>query len=423
MNLAYYLNSAKIETRAYNADATTSYLQEHTLSYSEKFYRLDQAGNFSSPAFDAVHKEFEELLKNETPKVVGISVKSDMVCSAIKMATMARDILSDVKIVFGGTHFSAKQDTTLTSMADAILIGEGETVIVEMIQELLKTKGRHPCRIWNSCNRSEYDVNDYVDIEFRYLVDFQQKAVSKLSKLMISSSRGCPYNCAFCFKSIKCNNRVRYVVGDKVAGFVKKAYHNYGIKKFYFVDDTFGISNKQLNDFGIALDDLTQVIRWSCMSHVNVLTKEKLELLKSLGCSAIHLGVESGSQRILNMLNKNVLIDDILRCSERIHSCGIELRAFVLFGIPGETSQDLQETKLLLHQIVPEEIAAQVYVPYDGTLLFNELKSKSFIADIDWAKFIKANLNYGIQKAQKNSNKDIKGFFDFVDNWNSIHNK
>lgn len=155
------------------------------------------------------------------------------------------------------------------------------------------------------------------------------------------------------------------------------------------------------------------------MSHVRVLTEEKLAFLKELGCSAIHLGVESGSQRMLDLMQKNIQLPDVIRCADMIHQYGIELRAFILFGVPGETAVDLALTKQLLKRIRPDEVAAQVYVPYNNTSLYHLLRSEQMIEPITWSHFIKSHLQYGVVKQHVCDDPLIEDFFRFVDEWNS----
>jgi radical SAM superfamily enzyme YgiQ (UPF0313 family) len=268
-------------------------------------------------------------------------------------------------------------------------------------------------------SEKEADINEYFDLDFSYVIESQKHGISNLKKLMIASSRGCPFNCAFCFKSINCNNRIRYVEGINVASFIKKFYTENNIRKYYFVDDTFGIDDAQLNHFAEGVSSIKDTLQWSCMSHANILTEIKLQQLKSLGCNAIHLGVESGSQRMLDSLNKSVRISTIEKCSEVIHENGIELRAFVLFGLPDETADDMEKTRQLIERISPDEVAAQVYIPYNGTLLFNKLLAEKKIGEIDWTKFNKSHIFYGTEQQSVCDDIAIREFFEFVDTWNT----
>lgn len=417
MNLAHFLNEAGIVTKIYNGDATPDFQAGRGLLYSDKFYRSGAVNDTSTPLWKQTLKEIETLLMKERPKAIGISVKSDTVVSALTIIALIRRCDPEIKIFVGGAHFTSLLDKTFYGAADAIIVGEGEGIIVHAVKEIMKLPriGTN-CKIFESNNK--FDVNQYLDTDFDYLVDLQRNGIGKLTKLMIASSRGCPFNCAFCFKSIGNDCSVRYVDGRLIAKYIIKFCKTYGISKYYFVDDTFGINNQQLSEFAEAIAGYESAISWSCMSHVNVLTESKIKMLKELGCSAIHLGVESGSQRILNMMNKGIQIPDVIRCADLIHKYGIELRTFILFGIPGETPNDIKLTEELLKQIRPDEIAAQVYIPYNNTLLYNNLIKNQQIESIDWSKFIKSHIEYGIVKDHICKNPVIKNFFDFVDEWN-----
>lgn len=422
MNLSHYLNEAGITARIYNGDATSDFEIEKGLSYSDKFYRSDVVNDSSTPLWKRTLKEIEALLTEGRPKAVGVSVKSDTVVSALTIISSIRKYDPTIKILVGGTHFTSLLDDIFYRSADAIIVGEGEEVIVRAVKEIMQLSSNSTnCKIFKS--NSRFDVNQYVDVDFDYLVDSQMNGINKLTKLMVASSRGCPFQCAFCFKSIGSDCSVRYVSGRSIAEYMIKFYNTHGISKYYFVDDTFGISNQQLSEFAEAIRGYESIISWSCMSHVNVLKESKIKVLKELGCSAIHLGVESGSQRILDKMNKGTQITEVVHCASLIHKYGIELRTFILFGIPGETVGDLELTKELLKQIRPDEIAAQVYVPYNNTVMFNNLIKNRQIECIDWSRFTKSHIEYGIVKDHICKSPVIKNFFDFVDEWNILASK
>jgi radical SAM superfamily enzyme YgiQ (UPF0313 family) len=416
-NLAHYLKEYGIEAKVYNADATSDYSVEKTLTYSEKYYLSDMVNSENNPLWADILAEISEAVHDVQPDAVGISIKSDTVRSALRVISYIKSIVPGIKIFAGGAHFSAYNDNIFSSVADAIVVGEAENIIVDIVKNLGMASSNK--LVFQS--KFDYDVNAYFDLDFSLITDSQKNGLSKITKLMIASSRGCPFTCAFCFKSIESNNKVRFVEGKTVGNFIKKFYESHGIKKYYFVDDTFGINEKQLNEFVSSLGCIVNSIQWSCMSHARILTDEKVKLLKLSGCNAIHLGVESGSQRILNMLNKNILVEDIIRCADLLHSYEIDLRAFIIIGIPTETDDDLECTKELIERICPSEVAAQVYIPYNGTRLYNTLTKDGSIDSIDWLTFVKSSIDYGKVIKGKNKNKSIQRFFSFVDNWNAVH--
>lgn len=421
LGLARVLRSHGLSTYVYNADATVVPRNgQRVLTYSEKFYDSDVLGNDNTDRINMVVDEFTRVLREYRPAVVGISVKSDAVPVAIMTIDLVRRELPQARIMLGGPHFSAQIDPVLAKRADAICVGEGEAVVADLARILLDAPlGPEPI-IQSGAQHEPFDVNESATIDFDCLVDHQATAHHSLSKLMIASSRGCPFTCAFCSMGTK-NRSVRYMDGGRVGDMMKELRERLGVTKYYFVDDTFGLSNRQLDEFGESLGELRGTFRWSCMSHANVLTRQRVERLRGLGCDAIHLGVESGSQRMLDLLDKRVKVERLIQCADDIHHEGVDLRAFVMVGIPGETPRDLCDTRNLIERMQPSEVAAQVYVPYQGTALFNRLRGDGLIAPLDWTQFIKSHLHYGRQKPEKNSDASIRGFLEFADEWNSIH--
>ena len=126
MNLAHYLNEAGITTKVYNGDATPDFEVGKGLSYSDKFYRSGVVNDSSTLLWKQTLKEIEMLLMEGRPKVVGISVKSDTVVSALTIISLIRRCDPEIKIFVGGAHFTSLLDEVFYRTADAIIVGEGE---------------------------------------------------------------------------------------------------------------------------------------------------------------------------------------------------------------------------------------------------------------------------------------------------------
>lgn len=417
MSVAKSARARGMTVGVFNGDATVDHESELILPYSQRFYRAKTEELLASSEFDRVMYEWTETLLTHSPRAVGVSVKSEVVPFAIEMIKRAVATVHNVKIIVGGPHFNSRERPEFTELVDSVCVGEGEGFATDILRLVSGQVPEH--RVWSIAPGSPLPViEESLDLELDLIVPSQQRGVEKLSKLMLASSRGCPFSCGFCQMGFD-HGGVRYARGEAIANFMRRFLDERNISRYYFVDDTFGVSQSQLDEFEASLGELTGQVRWSCMSHTHVLRPSRIRQLKRLGCDVVHVGVESGSPRILRLMNKRVKPQELRECSDDIRGADIELRAFVMIGVPGETDEDLDLTRKLLASMDPGEIAAQVFVPYDGTMMTERLIAERVISRMSWTNYSRADLNYGIQGNASVVHPRIQEFFDFVDEWNS----
>lgn len=418
--LASILEEAGNHVIVYNADADYSSARDQLLSYSDRHFLTKHILDSNSITAN-IFNELQELVIDFKPDLVGISVKSDCVPIVIKIMDMIKDVCGTAKIILGGPHFSVDRECLYFEAADKIFIGEAEGQILNYVESICNNK-RHKRKSTVFASR-DFSLDNLPLLDLKFLPRFQLNNVDTINKQMLSASRGCPFTCYFCYKSIDVGGSVRYLTGARIVQNMLKLKNEYLISKFYIVDDTFGINQKQLSEMrdSIKFHDLD--IRWTCMSHVKVLNEQKIVLMKEMGCVAVHLGIESGSDRILKKIGKNVTVADIKRCVALLHKYKIEVRVFMIVGLPFENDEDLVASEDLMANIKPSEIAAQVYQPYPNTILYNQLLQDDTIIEINWPQFIRCNINYNLYKGQASSEVDarIEHFLHFADSWNTNH--
>ncbi len=418
LSIAAVLRKAGHDVSVYNADADYSG-HEHVLNYSDRFY-LTRSLMDDSDLSSQVFQEIVETIKGHEADVVGISVKSDSVPVVKKLIGIVNEIVPAAKIILGGSHFDVDPEPRYFSESDVIIRGEAEGIIVQAIESLGtgRRTGLTPLSAQGTIGLSSLET-----ISLNYLPRFQFERLSVQKKQLLSTSRGCPYRCSFCYMSIK-SAPPRFVAGDRVVEDMVALQNNHGISKFYIVDDTFGMQRRQLDEMYESLRRRQASFAWSCMSHVKVLDRATISLMKKMGCNAIHLGIESGSENMLSRLRKNVRVSEITKCAQMIHDHGIELRAFMMVGLPDETDSDIDQSVKLLTEIRPEEIAAQVYQPYPNTILWQEIEQRGANKQPDWLSFRRCRLNYDLFPGQEKAAIDrrIELFLNFADAWNQERN-
>jgi len=242
-------------------------------------------------------------------------------------------------LVLGGHGASATPEYILDKTgADVVVVGEGESVIVDIANH--DKKGivvGSPVRDLDSIPFPAwylFPMDVYTNAFMRIGMTSSDRS------LMIISSRGCVNNCSFCYRLQK-KLRMRSIAN--VVDEIKILYHGYGINYFEFGDDCFLIDEKRIEKFFCGLQDNNLDIKFWCASRVNDVTVDKLELLKKMGCCFINYGFESTDQDVLDLMGKNVTVEDNVNAARLTREMGILFGVNMLWGCPGDTVQTLRD--------------------------------------------------------------------------------
>jgi anaerobic magnesium-protoporphyrin IX monomethyl ester cyclase len=191
---------------------------------------------------------------------------------------------------------------------------------------------------------------------------------------LIQSARGCPYSCNYCVRSF--GKRLAYRTTEQIIEeiiFLKKTF---GIKSLRFIDDTFTVHAKRVIDICTKLIDLKIDIEWTCLSRVDTLTEEMIIWMKKSGCKRIYFGIESGSDKVLKYLNKNVNLKDALSTLHKCKAHGIETLGFFIVGAPVEEDEDFYASVNFAIEADFDYITASELIPYPGTDFYEAVKDE-----------------------------------------------
>ena len=436
--LASYLNSFGIPTKVYNADAEL-FENEKIISYEDKFYKSEAMFSCENKNKQLILHELESVLKSLQPKIIGISILTENMPVINAIIRVCRDYLSNVPIIVGGPHTIVSQNVINEICGwDYIIIGEAEDSLLKLVEVILGLSNTPALREINGLiykedgkiriNEGATMCKNLDDLPFSDLKDmysFNVEWKRKFKKVMISTSRGCPFKCTFCYMNAY-YKKIRYRSPENVIKEIKFNALSYDITKFYFVDDSFGVDKNFLYKLCELMTLLPFDIKWSCMTHEKLINEERLEIMKKAGCNAIHLGIESGSDKILKLLGKGTTVEKIEKKCRLISEMELKLQAFFMIGMPTETEKDIKKSMALLKKIEPYEAILQIYVPYPNTELYEYINEN--ICDIinfyDWNEFFKAKINYQIidRISPKRFDTLIEDFFNLVEDINEKNN-
>ncbi len=374
---------------------------------------LREAG-FDAALFDATltlpEEGFRAALEHHNPRVVAIC--EDSFNFLTKMCLKRnRDLTFSLARIAAERHIpvlvssSDASDRTAEYLArdlDVVVIGEVEHTLLEVTRRLLDSAGngireirglayrdpatgdvqytppRQPMKELEALPMAAWDL---VDVP-RYR-DAWMNAHGYFSLNMVSS-RGCPYHCNWCAKPIY-GQTYRFAPPEKVAEEMSYLKETFQPDHLWFADDIFALSPRWTARFADAVAGLGAQVPFKMQSRCDLMTEATVAALERAGCAEVWMGAESGSQKVLDAMDKGIRVDQIYAARELLRAHGIRTCLFLQFGYPGETWEDVQRTIRMVRETAPDDIGVSVSYPLPGTefyrLVAAELGSKQNWSD------------------------------------------
>lgn len=348
---------------------------------------------------------FKRRIERFNPDIVGFTATTIQINSAGYLAEIVKNINNKIYTVIGGVHTTILPERTLKEFPafDVAVCGEGIVTLPELLQQLpyrnlLSIKGiafRNdkdvivtPSREFSQdLDQWPYPAFDLLNLPRYSSYSFYNKSVIELPVFL---SIGCPFSCKYCFrlsgKTVRSRSPERAIEDIEIG--IKK----FGCRHFMFFDDTFGIDKNRYTSLMelMITSGINKQISWSCMSRVDIIDRDLLKLIKEAGCSLIYYGVESGSDKILESLGKDINTEKIINVFRMTRETGIKAGASFMIGVPGETRETLKETEDFIFSLKPDLLDLSVFQPYPGSWFYNEVISGKYnvrIKELRWEHF------------------------------------
>jgi anaerobic magnesium-protoporphyrin IX monomethyl ester cyclase len=305
------------------------------------------------------------LAPHDGSTVYGISSTTPQYPYARRIKDILRQQNPEAKIVIGGAHASSVPERCRNDGFDVVVVGEGEGAILQIVHD-------HEARCsTDPILRLPY-IKDLDSFPFpaRHLIDIHSYAydVGGGKGTTLITTRGCPYACAFCSKDVW-SRGTRFHSVDYVVAEIQEVMERYGFRHFLFLDDLLTLKRKRLLEFCSRIAPLG--IRWRCYARANTTTKEMLLAMKDAGCVEVGVGVESGSQKILDIVCKGTTVEANTRFVLDCKEVGILANVFIMIGLPGETHDTVEETRKWMEMVRPDKFGFNIFAPYVGTPIHN----------------------------------------------------
>jgi radical SAM superfamily enzyme YgiQ (UPF0313 family) len=283
--------------------------------------------------------------------------------------------------------------------ADFVLIGEGEQTLLELVsgirdgqQDLSAIPGlaflqnklpvKSPARkVMKDLDSLPLPAWDLIDME-----DYRKMWMEKHGyfSLNIGTTRGCPFKCNWCAKPIY-GNRYHARSPQHVVEELKLLKQRYGFDHIWFCDDIFGLKPGWVNEFADRVEQEGLRFRFKIQSRADLLLQENyVRALARAGCDNSWMGAESGSQKILDAMDKGTTVGQIAEATELLREHGIRPSFFIQFGYPGETKEDIGMTIRMINKLLPDSLGISVSYPLPGTVFYERVKADLSGGKTNW---------------------------------------
>lgn len=335
-------------------------------------------------------------LKEIRPDAVGITCTTPAVLNVMEIAAGVKSMLPSSRVFAGGPHPSALPENLLRICGDidAVVCGEGERASLELIRRALD---RAPfAGIPGVAFRGEGEViesrpgeviADLDDLPFpaRHLLPplheyyYAGHCYDRLPVTSIVTSRGCPQFCRFCSQAVF-GHRYRARGASSIVSEIGYLKEKHGIRCVMFMDETFTADKERVYDFCGRMRRKNLKVTWLCYAGINEVDDDMLREMKGAGCFQVYYGIESGVQRILDLMHKKIEVDRISAVVARTRAAGLEVRGQFMLNYFNETREDIQKTVAFARKLKLDYAEFSVFFPLPGSEVFSSLSAEGRIS-------------------------------------------
>jgi len=342
-------------------------------------------------------KYIAEQVKSLDADLIGITCN---LATVITTAEIVNELLPfNIPTVIGGPEVTINPERTLSRTNAPIgICGEGEYTMLEICNrlsnnELTIDKLRDILGIVYKLPDGEIKINPSRSLiknldELPFLplhlfpMDKYERTMAELSVSpvdILSTSRGCPFNCSFCNNKYVWGRNYRVMSGSRIVNELEFLIKNYGTKGVFFREDHFTLNKKRVYEFCSEIEIRKINIHWGCESRADALNEDLIRTMKKAGCESIWFGVESGTPRVLKMLKKDIDIEQVEYIFKLCKKYKIQVGASVMIGIPGQTLEENYETLKFVKKLNPDWAYFNTFVGYPGSEMYDIIVEKGLI--------------------------------------------
>ncbi|MGZ7047317.1 MAG: B12-binding domain-containing radical SAM protein, partial [Methanobacterium sp.] len=281
---------------------------------------------------------------------------------------------------------------------DTVVMGEGEETIVDVVTNFEKNGLNYLSEVRGISYRDDDKIRqnlprpliknlDEIPFPARHLIPFKEYKTSKNQAGGIITSRGCVFSCNYCSSSLIMGKKYRSRSPGNVVDELEELTEKYNIREIAFLDDIFMLNKRRARAIAEEIHDRNIDLSFVTSSRVDTVERDLLKCLKDVGMSTLYCGVESGSQRVLDLMGKGITLKHAEDAIKAAKDVDVDVMGSFILGYPGETSEEMDQTIDFAIKLDPDYSQFSILTPFPGTPLYYELKEKGLLETEDWNKY------------------------------------
>jgi len=371
-----------------------------------KGYRVAIVDQFADPGWE---RAFEAALA-QRPICLGVTcMTGPQILRAVEASRRAKALHPDLPVVWGGIHASLLPEQTLKNpFIDVVVVGEGEATFEHLVKVLQAGRPlrevagifyKEDGKIHGTPPRPFVDIDQEPPLSYHLLdIERYRRTLFGVDHLTFNSSRGCTFRCAFCWDPVMHKRQWRAMQPDTVLDHLRRIIRDYGVRGFLFTDDHFFIDMRRARGIlegivraGLDITISKLQVRADTICRMDA---EFLDLMVRAGVKRFTIGIESGSQRVLDLIKKDMTVEQAIEANRKLAPYPIVPLYLFMMGMPTETPDELRQSIELADRLIAENPKAvktfNIYTPYPGTELYGVALQRGLKVPErleDWAHF------------------------------------
>lgn len=344
--------------------------------------------------FDKTDELTLNFIKDFATEIVGFSATTPNISDVNAFSKKVKEFDPEIVTVIGGPHCAGEPIATLQMCRciDVLVRGEGEMAMLDVVNGApfesigSLTYRKSDCSIVSNPDRPLIESLDTLPFPARDLLEMSyytrpSRFISRnfsLRTTHIFTARGCPYSCHYCAGPLIGRSMVRYHSPQRVVAEIEELIDKYSIEAVYFAEDMF-LSNRNRVQEMTALfkqHDIHKKISWMAQISTNIVSRELLAMMKDAGCVHVEYGFESGSQRILDLMNKRTSVERNKEVAMLTRKSGLHFQGNFIVGYPGEREEDFKKTVFFIKEARSSNVSLNIFMPLPGTEIYKKLKDE-----------------------------------------------
>jgi len=341
-----------------------------------------------------------EVLRSERPGWIGFSCTTSSFLDGVRLAKLAKSELPGIHAIFGGPHVSALKEKVLTDYpeVDLVVVGEGE----ETLAELLTSGGDQPGAIPGLVVREGDEVrftgyrDKGIELDALPFPAYEKLAgyphvyqlpifnYPKAPNTSCISSRGCPYACTYCDRSVF-RRTFRYNSAEYLYEHMRYLRERFGVRHVNFYDDQFTFNRQRVEDFCRMMIDKPLGLTYNCAVRAEHVDFDLLRQMKAAGCWMASLGIETGDPELLAKHRQNPDLDMLADKIRLIKRAGIRVKGLLMMGLPGESEASIRKSMDYVFSLPIDDFNLSKFTPFPGSPIYETIHEQGSFEE-DWEK-------------------------------------